>query len=130
MTVDDQVRHCLSSHPEIGLAIVFGSIAAGRDTPDSDVDLAVAGSRPLSARDKLGLIGDLALATGRPVDLVDLATATGPILGRILATGRLVHCSDRALYAEVIKRAIYDDADMAPYRDRILAAQRRRWIAA
>lgn len=130
MSLKDLVTRCLSSHPEIRLAILFGSVAAGRDTPDSDVDLAVAGSHPLSPRDKLGLVGELALATGRPVDLVDLATATGPILGRILGTGLVVHCSDHALYAEVIMRAIYDDADMAPYRDRILAAQRRRWIAA
>jgi predicted nucleotidyltransferase len=130
MRVRDQINRCLSSHPEVRLAILFGSAAAGRETPGSDIDLAVAGAHPLSAHDKLVLIEELALATGRPVDLVDLATATGPILGRILATGQVVHCSDRALYAEAIKRAIYDDADMAPYRDRILAAQRRRWIAA
>lgn len=130
MSVDDQIIRCLSSHPDIRLAILFGSVAAGRETPDSDVDLAVAGSRPLSAGERLDLIGELAQETGRAIDLVDLATATGSILGRILATGRLVHGLDRTLYAELIKRAIYDDADMAPYRDRIHAAQRRRWIAA
>jgi predicted nucleotidyltransferase len=130
MSVDDPIIRCLSSHPEIRLAILFGSVAAGRDTPASDIDLAVAGSHPLSADERLHLIGDIAQETGRAVDLVDLATATGSILGRILASGRLVHARDRALYAELIRRAIYDDADMAPYRDRIHAAQRRRWIAA
>jgi len=130
MNIDDQITRCLSRHPEIALAILFGSLAARRARPDSDVDLAVAGSHPLSARDREDLIGELAQATGRAVDLVDLAAATGPLLSRILSTGRLLRCADRALYAQLIKRVIYDDADMARYRDRILAAQRRRWIAA
>lgn len=64
----------LSRHPEIRLAIVFGSIARGTARADSDIDLAVLASRPLLAEDKMRLIADIAAATGRPVDLVDLRT--------------------------------------------------------
>lgn len=130
MSVDEQINRVLTSHPGIALAILFGSLAAGRARPDSDVDVAVGGLRPLSERERQDLIGELAQSTGRAVDLVDLSSASGPLLSRILSTGRLLRCADRGLYAELIKRAIYDDADMARYRDRILAAQRRRWIAA
>ena len=130
MRHEDDIIRCLASRPEIRLAIAFGSIAAGRETPDSDLDLAVAATRPLSVDDKADLVGALAQATGRPIDLVDLATATGALLSRILSTGRLVIRRDSALYAELIKRAVYDEADFAPYRRRILEAQRRRWIAA
>lgn len=130
MRHDDEIVRCISKRPEVRIAIVFGSIAAGRQKPDSDLDLGVAGPRALSATEKVELVGALAQSTGRAIDLVDLTTATGPLLSRILSTGWLVHCADRGLYAELIKRAIYDDADLAPYRQRILEAQRRRWIAA
>lgn len=125
----DLVR-CLAGCSQIRLAILFGSAASGRQTFQSDIDVAVAGHRALSAAERMELVGQLAQATGRAVDLVDLTTASGPILNRALATGRLLFCSDRALYAEVIKRALYDDADLAPYRRRILAARRKAWIGA
>ncbi len=130
MQHEDDIRRCIASRPEIRLAIAFGSIAAGRETPDSDLDLAVAAARPLFADEKADLVHALAQATGRPIDLVDLATATGTLLSRVLSTGRLIVRRDTALYAELIRRAIYDEADRAPYRRRILEAQRRRWIRA
>jgi predicted nucleotidyltransferase len=125
-----EILRCIAHQPAIRLAIVFGSIAAGRATAASDLDLAVAAARPLSAEEKSGLVASLAEATGRPVDLVDLATANAPLLGRVLSTGRVLLNLDPGLYAEFIKRAIYDDADLAPHRQRILEAQRRRWTAA
>lgn len=70
------------------------------------------------------------MVTGRPIDLVGLARATGILLSRILSTGRLIVRRDTALCAELIRRAIYDDADFAPCRQRILEVQRRRWIGA
>ena len=46
MRHEDDIIRCLASRPEIRLAITFGSIAAGRETPDSDLDLAVAAIEP------------------------------------------------------------------------------------
>jgi predicted nucleotidyltransferase len=130
MDQEFDLARCLAGHPEIRLAILFGSATSGRQTFESDVDVAVAARRALSAAERVEIVGRLAQATGRAVDLVDLTTASGPILNRALATGRLLFCTDRALYAEIIKRALYDDADLAPYRRRILAARRKAWIGA
>lgn len=128
MSLEFDLREQLAGHPEIRLAILFGSAASGRQTFESDVDVAVAARYPLSVSERMALVSQIANATGRVVDLVDLATASGPILNRVLATGRLLFCTDRALYAEIIKRALFDEADLAPYRRRILAARRKAWI--
>lgn len=127
---ESAIARCVARQPAVRLAIVFGSLAAGRSTAQSDLDLAVAGARPLSAEEQAELRASLAEATGRPVDLIDLTTAPPPLLGRVLATGRVLTNRDPVLYAALIKRAIYDDADLEPYRQRILAVQRRRWTAA
>lgn len=117
----------LQSHPEIELAILFGSMATGRARPDSDVDVAVLAAAPLNAEKKMALIADLAQATGRAVDLVDLRTAGEPLLGQILQHGRRLFGSDEAL-ARLISRHLVEAADFMPYVDRLLAERRRRWI--
>ena len=67
-----QVQAALAKHPEVELAIVFGSVARGEARRDSDVDVAVQLSTPLGADEKMELIADIAAVTGRPVDLIDL----------------------------------------------------------
>jgi len=119
----------LARHPHIDLAILFGSLAAGTARPDSDLDLAVAGAAPLSPVEKRALIADLAENLGRPVDLIDLATVGEPLLGQILRHGRRVLGSDER-YARLLSRHLFDMADFAPYRSRILAERRRAWIGA
>lgn len=128
MGQDLDLREHLAGHAEIRLAILFGSAASGRQTFESDVDVAVAARHPLSVSERMALVSEIANATGRAVDLVDLTNASGPIVNRVLATGRVLFCTDRALYAEIIKRALFDEADLAPYRRRILAERRKEWI--
>ena len=74
------------------------------------------------------MIEALAKVFARPVDLVDLQSAAGPILAQILTKGRLIYCTDHALYAEIMKRMLFDEADMAPYRRHILTERRKAWI--
>ncbi|MCC6786037.1 MAG: nucleotidyltransferase domain-containing protein [Planctomycetes bacterium] len=130
MNAERELASLLSRHASLRLAILFGSAAAGRQRPDSDVDVAVAGARGLSPQERIELIGELAQLTGRAVDLVDLTIASGTVLSRVLTTGRLLFCSDHTLYAELIKKALYDDADLERYRQRILGARRDAWIGA
>ncbi len=123
----ERLRTLLSRHPEISLAILFGSLAAGRAGPGSDIDLAISTARPLTAEERIQLIWELAEATGRPVDLIDLREAGEPLLGRILTTGKRI-LGRSGEYAELIKRHLFDQADFAPYQRRILAERRRAWI--
>ncbi len=117
----------LGTQPEVRLAIVFGSLAAGKGSMESDLDLAVDVGRRLTADEKLTLIGILAEQTGRPVDLVDIHAIGEPLLGQILKHGKRVWGSVTC-YADLIRRHLFDQADYLPYRRRILAERRRSWI--
>ena len=125
--VIEALRAALVRHPELELVIVFGSVALGAERADSDVDLAVQAAQPLHASQKMALVGDLAAATGRAVDLVDLRTVGEPLLGQILAHGRRLRGSDEA-HGRLLSRHLIDAADFLPYAQRIVDERRRAWI--
>lgn len=125
--IDLQIKEVLQSFPQLNLVILFGSIALGRQQPNSDLDIAVAADLPLNVQEKIAMIGALAERTGRPVDLVDLKVVTEPLLGQILKNGRRIVGSD-TLYGELISRHIFEHADFMPYRSRLLAERRLAWI--
>jgi predicted nucleotidyltransferase len=117
----------LVRQPDIRLAILFGSAASGALRRESDIDVAVLAASKLIPDRKAELIGELAAATGRPVDLIDLRSAGEPLLGQILAHGRRLFGSD-ADYAELLRRHLFDVEDFLPYVERMLAERRRAWI--
>lgn len=121
------IREVLKKHGAIRHAIAFGSMAAGRARPDSDLDIAVDLGHRLTPEEKMQLIGDLAASCGRPVDLLDLRTTCGPLLGQILKHGRRLVGND-ADRAELIRRHVFDSEDFLPYVDRMLRERRQAWI--
>ena len=123
----DAITAVLDRHPEIDVAIAFGSLASDRHRPDSDLDLAIRGPAALGAAMKLTLIAELAGATGRAVDLVDLRRIGEPLLGQVLLHGRRLRGSDEA-FAALLHRHLLDAADFMPYVQRMLAERRARWI--
>lgn len=127
MDLNDRIRQTLSRQGDIRLAILFGSLAAGDATPQSDLDLAVLMGIPLSTETRMTLIGELSQAIGRPVDLIDLRVAGEPLLGQILKHGVRLFGNDTD-YAELLKRHLFEEADFMPYRRRILADRRQAWI--
>jgi len=118
----------MACHPTVVLAILFGSMAKDRARNDSDLDIAIATSTPLTAQTHIAIIEDLALAFGRPVDLIDLDRTHNPLLQQILIKGRRVLCYDRTRYAELLLRMVYEEADIMPYYRRILSDRRQAWI--
>ena len=122
------LKPVLAHHSELDVVIVFGSMATGRQRPDSDLDLAVMAARPLTVAQRMALVGELALVTGRAIDLVDLRTVGEPLLGEILVHGRRVLGSDQA-FAELLRKHVLDVADFLPYAQRMIDQRRRAWIA-
>ena len=59
-SLSDSIQQVFARHPEIRLAVLFGSLAADRARRDSDLDLAVAAGRALTATERTGLIAELA----------------------------------------------------------------------
>ncbi len=127
LAIDSLVRDALARCSNVSLAIIFGSVAAGRPRADSDLDIAVSADKPISMPERIAIIQTLAEVTGRPIDLIDLAAVTEPLLGQILKHGRRVLGSD-ASYGKLISRHLIDQADFMPLIDRMLAERRTAWI--
>ena len=123
----DRIRDYLAEQNDLHLAIVFGSMATGHPRADSDLDIAVAGDRAMTAERKMALMGDLAGLTGRSVDLVDLNGVGEPLLGQILTGGKRLFGDDHR-HAELLSRHLFDQADFLPYRERLMAERREAWL--
>jgi len=123
---ESAITEVLDNYAEVKLAILFGSLARGTATADSDLDLAVLAEKPLTTEMRIELIADLADRLGRPVDLIDLHRVGEPLLGEVLKGRRIL--GDDTRYAQLITRHLFDAADFLPYRQRILAERRARWI--
>lgn len=126
LTIEQKnILTALQKHQYIQAAYVFGSIAKGTEKPESDLDIAVQSKDQLTTEQHIALIEDLALATGRAIDLIDLKTAGEPLLGEILKGLRLLGSNEA--HAELIKRHLFDSADFLPYVERMLAERRAQW---
>lgn len=125
--MDGLLKEVLAMFPKIELAIIFGSMASGRQRSDSDLDIAVAANRSMTRDEIIALMSALAERTGRAIDLIDLQVAVEPLLGQVVRHGRRILGSDR-LYGELISRHLFEQADFMPYRARVLAERRAAWI--
>lgn len=125
----ESIIKILKNHPNIELAILYGSVAEDKATFESDIDIAVAGQNSLSSDKKMSLINELATASGRSVDLVDLQTTHGTLLKQILTRGSKIYSNNKPLYANILKRMLFEDADMMPYYYRTIRKQRDRWLS-
>ncbi len=122
-----KLQRYLQQNSAVKQAIVFGSLAKHSERFDSDIDLAIELEQVMDADDKSSLIEDIAMITGRAVDLIDLKKVGQPLLGQILHYGkRLV--GDDSVYAALLGQYLLDQADFLPYRQRILAVRRQAWI--
>jgi predicted nucleotidyltransferase len=111
----------LATQPDVVAAYLFGSLAEGRASPRSDVDIAIllAGVPDLLAAGErqLALMGELEQYADRKMDVVMLNTAPPILQHQVLRNGRLLYernVSDRIEF-EVRAGKIY--ADLKPMYD-------------
>ena len=85
------LRRALRTEPSVRVAVVFGSVARGDDTPMSDVDILVELHHWDAAR-AFELEQRLARAVGRNVEVIgwEQARANGPLWGEIASEGRVL----------------------------------------
>ena len=120
------VQKILTQHQDISLALIFGSVAKGTFIDSSDLDLAVAGSSPLSPEEKLNLIQSLSDALHREVDLVDLRVATGTVFKQALTTSVPIVLKDPMLLARCASRMVFEDADFHGFRRKLMKDRRKK----
>jgi predicted nucleotidyltransferase len=125
--IDSVVKAVLDRFPHISFAITFGSVASGRARMNSALDIAVTATRALEVAEKIALTQALAAATGRPIDLIDLATVTEPLLGQILQYGKRL-LGTNTQFGNLIYRHLIDEADFGPIQKRVLTEMRAIWL--
>ncbi len=124
----NKILSVLTAYPNLAVAILYGSWAAGRQRPQSDVDLAVALTVPFTWAEQLSLRERLEAQLGRSVDLVDLQEAHGVLLNEILSKGVMVIKSNDVAYARILSRRMGENADFMPLYHYILAHRRKRFL--
>jgi uncharacterized protein len=112
--IKDIIRNELQSEDLIKLCILYGSAASGRITDRSDIDIAVAGKEKLEIEYIADLQIKLSLKLGYETDLIDMNSAEGLILKEIMKGGIVLIKKDTGLYADLIKKVMYFDADILP----------------
>jgi predicted nucleotidyltransferase len=125
-SIDQRLTKLLSKYPNLKLAILFGSQAAGTATPSSDIDLGLLAEQPLSSRFMAQLIAQIGVEFGVPVDIIDLYHVPEPITGQVFKGKRLL--GDNATYAQLLTRHLLNTADFVPLQQRMLRERRGLWI--
>jgi hypothetical protein len=121
-SLDRAIARCLKPHKEVAAAYVFGSVAAGRARPDSDIDIGVLLARRLPARRvlsyRLALAADLGAALRRSaIDVVVLNDASPLLAHRVLSRGRLVFERSASARVRFQVQTARRYADVAPIYD-------------
>lgn len=128
VSIIEEIERVLGDYPEVHFCTLFGSAANQRLSPHSDIDIAVASDREFSAESKIHLSQALSAALKREVDLIDLRRVSGLILEQALCKAIIVKNADPSLYAGLLKRLWYSQADMMPYVRRIFEQRSRQWL--
>jgi predicted nucleotidyltransferase len=126
----------LKDQPGLTFAVLYGSHAAGRATPVSDIDVAVyvgeagdflatAGALDEAMTQATGS-GPLGRFPGTRVDVVDLREQPAPVYYEILASGQLLFTTDDAFFKEEKLRVMREYLDFRPTYERVLEAMDQR----
>ena len=100
----------------------FGSRAAGKEKPGSDVDLAVLCDPPLGL-ERAKVMDIVGRALHVDIDLIDMATAPAGLRWEVLTTGKLVVEHDQPAVEEFVRRSRWDAEDEEQRNRMILLAQ-------
>ncbi|HSG41218.1 MAG TPA: nucleotidyltransferase domain-containing protein [Thermoanaerobaculia bacterium] len=125
MSIEDRLRQCVSSLPEVKLAVLFGSTARGQAGPRSDVDLGVL-LDPDTPEVRSKVEAELWGAADRTLDLIFLDKAPPLLRFEIARDGVVLHQQQDHLWTDFKTRAMLDWWDWAPYARMFAEAAVRR----
>lgn len=126
--IKNKILSVINQYPMLELCFIFGSFAKGRITKDSDIDIAVASEKKIDYELIAEIETKLDAILHCDIDLIDLQAVSGMILKKAISKGIPVMIKDKQLYADIIKRMLYNQADMMPYYTRILKQRREKFL--
>jgi len=127
---ENQLATWLTEHPEIEMAILFGSYSKGTETVHSDIDLAIqlSSGKTIQADEKLNYLTQLGELLETDIDLIDLKKAGQPLLSQIIKYGKRLK-GQQTQYIELAIKNINTTPDFMPYIERMMSERRKRWLA-
>jgi predicted nucleotidyltransferase len=124
-----RVQAALLTAPTVQLAVLFGSKAAGRSRPGSDLDIAIAvGPNGLDDARELALTRALTLGARAEVDLIRLERASTLLRWQIAITGIAVLEASPGAFARFRAEAASEYIDFAPALRRCSELFRQRLV--
>jgi predicted nucleotidyltransferase len=119
----------LAEEPDLLLAIIFGSAADGSQRPDSDLDLAVYCRSHMGPFLRQKLSDDIAVKTGRTVDLIDLSKANGALLRQVLRSGQVLFVKSPGILGTLTERLLAWQEDFEPQLNGLLQSRLERFTS-
>lgn len=84
----------LKSIPSITLIYIFGSVALGEDTQNSDIDIAFLSTKDIDNLTKYNISQTLSIELKKDIDLIDMTKSTEIINIQILSKGICIYNKD------------------------------------
>ena len=123
-TKDDikRISNYFKGRDEVCALYVFGSAASGRQTQESDIDIAVLIDESKSKKRDYAVLRNKYYADSpyfslRPLDIVVLNTASPYLKHRIIKTGKVIFDRNRKLRVRFTTNAIIEYLDYKPIED-------------
>lgn len=122
-----KIKTWVQQQNEICYALAFGSILENRFHKNTNIDLAIVGTKKFSFDTILNWKVELESLCQRQVDLVDLKSVSGAILQEALVKGRELLLNDSSVKLQMLQKMIYDQADFQPMVKRMLKERRQKF---
>ena len=119
-TLQKNLEECALKHENFLLVFLFGSIARGFSTDESDVDIAIMFERVPDLFELNDLRDQLSRCVGKEVDLITLNTASPIIKMQVLRYGLLIKKDERG-YNEFFVSTVREYSDLKYVRKEIEA---------
>ena len=124
---EEIIKQYFESYGDVELLYIFGSRSQNRVTEDSDLDLAILSSKPLTVDELVDRKLKLSTLVKCEVDLVDLAQSHGAILDEIMCKGKLLICRNPKALENLIKRMWYEKEDDQRFSEITIKERLKQW---
>ncbi len=111
----ESLRDYFAKRDDVLMAFVFGSYASGKETPESDFDVAIYLKQEKKETDKIWL--EVTDIVQKEVDLVCLNDAPASLISNVIKTGKFLAIKDQKLYLDTYLRASLEAEDFLGFAE-------------
>jgi predicted nucleotidyltransferase len=104
----EKLKNFLDKDPNVIFALIFGSVATGKQKRGSDIDIGIYFIKPPDGLDLLDLMNVLSELTGREVDVVVLNNASAMLRHQVMKNRIVLTIKDMVLYRKFREKTISD----------------------